>query len=404
MRKTRILLHPDLFHTGNSGAIVAREAARQLTLLGYEVGVFTHDPPGAEASPYPFFSRKAYRGKANYAPGPYRSSFLKALAEFRPDSLFFIGTIINIPVVYHDLCRENGIHTAFLLLVQDFFCARLHAALGSGPCTRCLTGLGLHAFLHRCADKQPRPLPYLLNYQVVRQMVVPRLKRIDHVMGSSDEQLGYYRQVGVSADRLRKIPLFFDQSRIKPTEGRNEGYFVIIGQNRHEKGIHLVRRIMEKLRKEIRVKMMFFDDRETEEFLRDHPGNKPYVESGQLEVLPGVTMTNGGPELIARSSGVINPSIWATTTEYVLLETLGYSKPVIAFGVGIHREVLLHRENGLCVPAGDFAGMAAEIHYLADHPEKVERIGNAARSLYHRLTDASAFSGTLVEVFGPPGR
>lgn len=399
MNPKRILLHPDVFYTWHSGAIAAREAARQLTGLGCTVGIFSHDEPGKEDNPYPWFRRIPYRGTANYRPAAYRQSFAAVLDEFKPDSVFFIGGIVNTPMVYLDICRERGIRTVFMLLVQDFYCARLHAGLGTGSCTRCLEGPGIHAFLNNCGDKQPRPLPYLLNYQVVKRMIRGRMRKIDRLIGSSDEQLGFYRQMGVPAQRTVKLPLFFDQRRLPPVTANSENYFVIIGQYRHEKGIHLVSRILGQLRDGVTVKMLFFDQREADRFLGEYPENGRHVSSGKLILMPGVTMTTGAVEVIAGSAGVINPSIWATTTEFVLLEVLGLSKPIITFDVGIHREVIEHRVNGLCVKSGDFVGMAAEIHRLLDDPGSGEAIGREALKLYHRLTDASQFTPVLNEIF-----
>lgn len=395
----RVLLHPDVFFTGHSGAIAAREAERLLTAIGCEVAVFTHDPPGPGQAEYRVFPRLPYTGTAHYFGKRYRESLQKVIEAFRPDFMFFIGGIINTPVAYPDLCREKGVKTVFMLLVQDFFCARLHAALGTGSCTRCLQGSGLPAFWNHCGEKQSRPWLYLANYQVVRRLIAPGLRKMDYVLGSSDEQLSFYARAGVAPDRVRKIPLFFDQRRVKATKAAPGGYFVIIGQLRHEKGAHLVCRILDELRPGIRIKMIFFDDREAAGFLERYPGNRRHLESGKLELLPGVTMTRGAVELIAGSAGVINPSVWATTTEFVLLEVLGMGKPHICFDVGIHREVIRNRVNGICVPAGDFKAMADEIHSLADHPEAAAAIAPGAGELFHRLTDDESFTGILTSIF-----
>ncbi len=399
LMKPRILIHPDIFYSGHSGAIAAREAARQLANLGYDIGIFTHDEEDKNLGDYHYFQRIPYTGKANYFNSAYKKSFTRILEQFRPDYLFFIGGIVNTPVVYLDLCRRYGVKTVFLLLVQDFFCARLHAGLNESSCTLCLDGSNWNALSNRCGDKQARPSLFLLNYQAVQKMFLSRMRKLDYVLGSSDEQLNFYRQVGVDSSKIVKIPLFFDQNRIRTPELTSAPYFVIIGQYRHEKGIHLISKILDHIREGITVKLLFFNQAETDKFLREYPENRQHCDSGKLEILPGVTMTTGAVELIARSGGVINPSIWATTTEFVLLEVLGLSKPVITFDVGIHREVIQNRINGICVKAGDFSGMGAEINYLADHPELGAKIAPEALKLFHRLTDESSFSPVLSEIF-----
>ncbi|MDI5887457.1 MULTISPECIES: glycosyltransferase family 4 protein [Flavobacterium] len=397
--RPKILLHPDFFYTGHSGAIAAREAARQLDKLGYDVNIFTHDKKDESIATYPYFRRIEYRGKANYFPKPYKDSFLKVLSELKPDYVFFIGGIVNVPLVYIDLCVENNIKTAFLFLAQDFFCARFHAALGTGVCTKCLDGSNFNAISNSCLEKHTRPTLFFLNYQLNQVMFLPRIRKIDFVLGSSDEQLHFYEKIGIKKSNIFKIPLFFDQKRVHEINLPLQPYFVIIAQYRHEKGIHLISKILDYIESGITVKALFFNDDEAQRFLENYPENKKHVESKMLEILPNVTMTTGAVELISGSKGVINPSIWSTTTEFVLLEVLGMSKPVITFDVGIHKEVIINRVNGICIKAGDFQAMGDEINNLSKDILLQESISRKAKDLYHELTDETSFVKVLTSIF-----
>lgn len=397
--ESKILIHPDIFYSGHSGAIAAREAARQLTKLGYEIGVFTHDQQNIEIASYKYFSRKDYRGTANYFNSVYKRSFIKVIEEFKPDYVFFIGGIVNTPLIYLDLCRQYGIKTIFLLLVQDYFCARLHAGLRTNSCTLCLDKSNISAFINKCGEKQKRPFLYLLNYQITQNLFLPRLRKIDFVLGSSYEQLNFYQRVGVKKANTVKIPLFFDQNRVKELKVPSNPYFVIIGQFRHEKGIHLISKIIDHINVGISVKLLFYNQVEADKFLNYFPDNKRHVKSGKLEILPGITMTSGAVELIAGARGVINPSIWASTTEFVLLEALGLSKPVIVFNVGIHKEIIQNRVNGICVKPGDFKTMGEEINNLSQNDKLEADIAVQAKTLFHELTDVSSFSSILKSIF-----
>ena len=44
----------------------------------------------------------------------------------------------------------------------------------------------------------------------------------------------------LSEENIKKIPLFFPQKRVRFLDGDTKPYFVIIGQERHEKGYHLI--------------------------------------------------------------------------------------------------------------------------------------------------------------------
>jgi glycosyltransferase involved in cell wall biosynthesis len=397
--KPKILIHPDLFYSGHSGAIAARESARQLDKLGYEIGVFTHDPENKEIANYKYYSRIPYKGTSNLFSSNYKKSFEAIIKDFKPDYVFFIGLILTTPVVYIDLCKQLGIKTAFLLLENDIFCARLHAGLGTNSCTLCLDGSNFHALKNNCMEKQNRPYLYFLNYQLQQKLFLPRMRKIDFVLGSSDEQLDFYHRLGINKTNIFKIPLFFDQNRVRNINVPVEPYFVIIAQFRHEKGIHLISKILDNIKDGVKVKALFYNDEDATKFLEKYPENNRHIDNNKLEVLPNVTMTTGAVELIAGSKGVINPSIWPTTTEFVLLEVLGMSKPIITFDVGIHKEIIENRINGICVKAGDFKAMGDEINNLFYDSELVAKIGVQAKLLYHQLTDEKSFSGIFKKIF-----
>jgi glycosyltransferase involved in cell wall biosynthesis len=395
----KILIHPDLFYSGHSGAIAAREACRQLSKLGYEIGVFTHDDQDESIASYSYYRRVPYSGTANYISSVYRRSFVAVIEDFQPEYVFFIGAIINTPLVYFDLCEEYKIKTVFLFLVQDFFCARLHAGLGDNSCTKCLDYSNIYSFIKNCAVKQSKPFRYLINYQINQKRFLSRMRKIDFVLGSSNEQLEFYRRVGVNKANIVKIPLFFDQNRVKATNVPLESYFVIIGQNRHEKGIHLIDKILDHVSDDVLVKLLMFDEEDADRFLFDFPENNKHIFNGKLQLISGVTMTTGALEIIGGSKGVINPSIWASTTEFVFLEVLGMSKPIITFDVGIHKEKIKNNINGICVKAGDFKQMGAEINNLNHDFLLYSRISLKAKELYHELTDENSFLEILGKIF-----
>ena len=395
----RILIHPDIFYSYHSGAIAAREAARQLDKLGYVVGVFTHDEENKTIANYKYFKRIMYSGTANFFSSKYKVSFNNVINEFKPDYVFFIGGVLNTPVVYVDLCLKYKIKTVFLLFCQDFYCARIHAGLGTSSCTKCLDSSNINAFLNNCGEKQRRPNLYLLNYQLNQKLFVSRLKKIDYVLGSSDEQLGFFEKIGIKKSNICKIPLFFNKNRVKKISNSSKPFFVIIGQFRHEKGIHLISKILDFIDDEIVVKLLLFDEKEKDNFINFFPINNKHIKSKKLEVISGVTMTSGALELIAASKGVINPSIWATTTEFVLLEVLGMGKPIITFDVGIHKEVLINRVNGICVKSGDFQAMGDEINNLNKNIDLENNISVESIKLYKKLTDESSFTPILQNIF-----
>lgn len=274
----------------------------------------------------------------------------------------------------------------------------MHAGLGHNSCTKCLDGSNLNAFLNNCGEKQKNPYLFLLNYQLNQHFFLKRLKKLNYVLGSSNEQLNFYNKVGVKQKKIKKIPLFFPQKRVHSINTVTKPYFVIIGQDRHEKGFHLISKICDHIDDNISVKLILFTDEEANHF-KNNIKNKHHIKNKKIEVIPDLTMTSGAIELIASSKGVINPSIWATTTEFVLLEVLGMGKPIITFDVGIHKEILVNRVNSICVESGNFAKMGQEINNLCYNDKLEKKISNESLKLFDKLTNEKYFKKTLKEIF-----
>lgn len=395
----KILIHPDLFYNEQSGAVAARTAAKILYKTGYQVGVFTHDAKHELDFECESYKRIRYSSKAHFNPKKWNDTFVEAIEDFKPDYIFFIGGIINTPTVYLSEARSRNIKTVFLLLVQDFYCTRMHAALVDSSCSKCLTGSNFNSLKHNCLEKGSNKYLYFLSYQIKQMMFLPELKKLTWVLGSTDEQIDFYKRIGIDSNRCFKIPLFFDPQRIHNESYDNQDYFVFIAQNRPEKGIHLLPQILNHTKDDIRIKTLFYSEDEANRFQSNFPQVRKYIESGQLEILPEVTMQNGAVEIISKCRAVLNLSIWATTTEFVFLEILGLKKTMVAFDVGIHKETIIHRKNGCLVKSGDFGSFANELDYLKNNPEESNIIGKHGYELFKELTSPEMFKNKLKTIF-----
>lgn len=397
--KDKILLVPYRFYTDQSGAIAAREAARILSKMGYIVGIFSEENPKENLYNYFHFKSESITRFVNVINLKYKHSFINTLEYFNPKYVFFIGGIINTPLIYLDIAKKKGLTILFLHFMQDFYCARLHAGLNLNSCTKCLDGSKMNALLNNCLEKGRIKLLYFVKFQYVNYLFKYYMKNIDYWLGSSEEQIMFYKKLGVSKEKCIKIPLFFDKDRIQKKTVAIGDYFVIMAQNRHEKGIHLISKILEHVNEKIKIKMLFYNDKEANSFLKNFPENKRYIEKGILSLHPNITITNGGAEIMAGARGVIIPSIWATTTEYVFLEALALSKPVIAFAVGIHKEKIKSGINGILVNPGDFKGMANGINNLYFNKKLYTKISSNSTELYDELTNDEIYISILKNIF-----
>ncbi|MEN9635911.1 MAG: hypothetical protein RL077_4315 [Verrucomicrobiota bacterium] len=384
--KPRVLMVPDAYWGPDSGAVAARLAAGVWQSLGFEVAVYIEPPKDSitSVSGVRIYSARTIRLIHHFGGNGATALFIDALEDFQPTQVFFLGSAISKPTSFFAAARRRGIPRICLWWIQDFFCTRGYGCLpDEGPCTRCLNGNGLHAVFNRCHYNNSGFSKIIAG--VVARMVQRReLQRSDVVMGSSLGQLDLYRRFGMPPGRLVQCPLFFDRDRVQGHASKRGDYFVCYGQAREEKGWHLLASV---LRAAPGIKLVLpFGDAVTAELALTKFGLRQFQNSGQVQVIAGVTWPTGVARLVAESCGVLIPSLWPTTTEYVLLESIGLGKPVIAFDVGIHAEEIVSGENGLLAPVGDAVGIAGQLIRLASDFELQARLATGAKRLFERLT------------------
>lgn len=107
------------------------------------------------------------------------------------------------------------------------------------------------------------------------------------------------------------------------------------------------------------------------------------LTSGDVLVLPAVVDSKGDVEGL----GV------------VLLEAMGFQKPVIASAAGGIVDIVRPGENGLLVPPNDPGSLAAAIEELARDPALVRRLGRAARDDVRQRFSWDSIIGRLEGVY-----
>ena len=121
-------------------------------------------------------------------------------------------------------------------------------------------------------------------------------------------------------------------------------------------------------------------------------GEERYEESlrqqaASLGISQNVTFTgfvNNVPEVM-RSLDILTHA--STTPEpfgQVIIEGMLEGLPVVGTDGGGVREIIIDKENGMLVPIGDSAALAAALVYLIENPEEANRMANAAQTYVRR--------------------
>jgi glycosyltransferase involved in cell wall biosynthesis len=208
----------------------------------------------------------------------------------------------------------------------------------------------------------------------------------DHILGVSEAVKEKLLSMGVPEDFVSTAyagvpPL---EPTATPAESRyalglREDQFVVgyFGRLVPEKGVDTLVRAAAKLPKNVRVEI--FGDG----FARAD------LEALSLKLLnTNVTFRGMIPDVRNAMSAmdvIAMPSFWDEAFPYAVLEANSLSKPVIATRTGGLPEMILDGHTGLLFDRNDSDRLAELITDLAEHPDRVEEMGFAARERQREL-------------------
>lgn len=103
-----------------------------------------------------------------------------------------------------------------------------------------------------------------------------------------------------------------------------------------------------------------------------------------MAVVIATVSHSGGPETFGRT----------------VIEAWAHSRPVVAFAAGAPARLIHHEQDGLLVPEGDEAALAAALRRLADDPALRERLGRAGFAHCRAEFGAAEVTSRLLSVLG----
>lgn len=399
MGTKRILVIPDACFTDGSGASVSMVVLNILREMGHQGALFTHEVSNMISMPDGtlVFPKRPFTSLANLISSPYKRNLIRVIEAFKPDIVFTIGSVTNKPVCYWRIARNRGIGVISMVFMQDFFCSNFYANDQNGLCVRCLEDGFSRVLTGPCHPFKGNTIQRLLRALlaiITRNLFKRELPHIGAIITSSRQQMGFFVRYGIPVERCYIIPLFFNGDKLKRYNPSLGNYYVFVAQDRIEKGIHLLKEVLCNCNNHIRLIAAFSSD--IKEEVWEKYGLRPFVDNGILEVKTNCSWKTDLGELMAGCRGVVNPSIWPTTTEFVLLEALGLKKPVFTFNVGIHAEIIESGINGFV--ADTPSQMAIQMNRFFDDDALYYEVSINAYHLYERLTNRIAWEKHLATV------
>lgn len=380
----RILLFPDQIAGLDSGSHSARASVRQLLALGHDVAVIdtSGKMPQVDATGVHYFRPPTQLRWWEHFASPKLSAWFDNICDrFRPDYFVMVGTVQK-PAVLARRARRRRIKTAFLFYINDFYCHRIYSGLVDGPCTACARLPELPALRNGCVPL--RRAPFFVKGALVRWALGREIKRADRVMGYSKNQASIYATFGVAEPALKIIGFQFDPSELDALDVGDEGYFAITGQLSVQKGSHLIADMVARLPVATRIRISVPDPARVETVVEEF-GWRDLIAAGRLEIVAGLRDRADYLAFLANARGVILPTYYPTTGEFVLQEALYLGKPVIAFDVGAHKNILRDGDNALVAGVGDIDGFAARVRAVNEDEALRKRIAGNSRASSQRF-------------------
>jgi glycosyltransferase involved in cell wall biosynthesis len=388
----KVLFVPDSLWGDGSGHRSSKYLIRAFRSINVDIAVYTpvlnyskeqHDI--INDSDCKFYPRTEYGYSQQVFRKEVDREFMLVVDEYKPDYVFYVGTIKNKTSI--DLCIKNNIKYLYLPLTTEYYCVNTFAGLENGPCFGCLQGSLTAPFKKKCLPDNYKLASYIKD-KTIEAMSKKRIINAHRIVGYSDDQLSILESFGVDKEKTLKLPIFFDPNSADGIEISAGDRFLVFGQFLTAKGWHLIPEIIKRT-KNVKFKVILKESN-FDKFIK---GNdlEQYIESGALKVVDFLETHEMLLEEVARSKGVLIPSYYPTTGEFSMLESLMFSKPVIVFDSGIHKEIFIDKENGMIAKVGDLDAYCEKVEELNNNEELHRTVSIGAEKLFQKLTSLEMF-------------
>lgn len=345
MQGKKIILICDSTYNNYSGGKVARYLVDLLNSAGIELRIVVTGDKMNDVDNDPFYINNKVsfllRRMQKKSIFNYVKNYLKMINEFRdlldsfnPDVVHFASFDNAKPAFFISEAKKRNALVVLQPWTMDFFCIQNYGFRAGKQCHECSCGNFTLAVKHKCLSMR----------HLVRQRNRFLLKfssRCADVFLSSNSQLDkILLTYGVEDKKIIRFPIMFNYeafiAKFYTNVSLTENYFVWYGLPVEEKGLNLILEIF-KRRKDLRLKVYPSKPIESLE------------EFDNIEVINGVSWNSGLFEAVSKAAAVLVPSLWATSTEYSLCEAMALKKAIIAFNVGVHKDILINNKNAIVI-------------------------------------------------------
>lgn len=246
----KILLVSKFYYTRGGAEVVAINMANDLEKRGYEIGIFTMDYP-QNLSPANFYTASqvdfsgGLGGRIKFAMRTMgfqgiKSSFKKALQEFKPDIVHLHNVHSYLSPVVVKLAKEFGCKVVWTLHDYKLACPAYSCLNRGSICEKCFTSK-FNVVKERCF-KESLPASILAYFEAKKWNVKKLQRYVDYFVCPSAFIKRQMLKAGLQEDKLKVVcnfvdPIKLDQLKSEEIPDTREDFYVYVGRLSEEKGV-----------------------------------------------------------------------------------------------------------------------------------------------------------------------
>lgn len=388
LARLRVLLVADSISKFSSGGLVVNRLIDVLLSSGATVEIFSEaQEVGIENLENIKVTYAPFSGLQHIKSGSQAKLFQQVLNNFNPDVIHWCSLDYLKSRHLINIAKSTKARLIAQPWVYNFFCAQGYNYYRGSACNRCLPGKFYNAVINNCGESRSHSLQ-MVSRMLYRQDIL----KFDKFFSTGTVMDRILLNYGVDNHKVERIALPFDQSRLdyltsRVSEARKS--FVYYGQFKEFKGANQLASIA---RANQSIKFDIYSALDSRSASDMAAQGLDRLEN--VKIFTDRTWRTGLDTNVAEAYGVILPSLWPSSTEYVLLEAMSLRKPVVAYNVGANKDLLRNRENAMVVEPGDLKGFCDAVAELNANPELRARLGDEA----HRTIESTFSASRLLSV------
>jgi glycosyltransferase involved in cell wall biosynthesis len=359
-----------------------------------EIHVLTSDknlprnlPQVASINQYPISDNSSLSFyQKNLVSGWYRKLLLKT----KPTVIHFCSFHGGCRIFMLKVAKELGIRIVMQPWTSGYFCRQTYAydEIRNEECYRCLEAGFTQALKQGCDHGVAGRLRALSK----ARLQAASTKMVDFWLSSGSTTTAQLCSYGVPVGRITYFPLPFPLGRVGNHPVIDGEEIIAYGGPKFAKGFHLLRKIAENIPHQ---RFVYFSGSPAWRHLL---GSAPLP--GNLKVDETTSWQTGLEARVAAARAILLPTLWPTTPEYVLLESLGYGKPVVTYNVGVHKNIITNKVNALVAEKDDHLDFSNKVAQISTDPELRKLLSAGAKQCFMDYTDSLNLTRILMESYG----